>query len=103
MEGSHCNTHLPFLCQSAETPLQLSRFKTRLEWPDEKHHGELRMDDRLLNIHDVQILLKKELGHFRDNSDLIVSYHRDDIEIPSPQWRTVVPFDEFRPCWIHKL
>jgi hypothetical protein len=39
---------------------------------DEKHHGELGMNDRLLNIHDIQILLKEQLGNFRDNSDLIL-------------------------------
>jgi hypothetical protein len=48
---------------------------------DEEHHGELGMDDRLLNIHDVQALFKEQSGHFRDDTNLIFSDHRDDIRI----------------------
>jgi len=55
--------------------------KTGLEWSDEEHHGELGMDDRLLNIHDVQPLLKEQLGHFRDNTNLIFSDHRDNVRV----------------------
>jgi hypothetical protein len=46
-----------------------------LEWLDEKHHGELGMNDRLLNIYDIQTSLKKQLGNFRDNPNLIFANH----------------------------
>jgi hypothetical protein len=55
--------------------------KARPEWLDEKDHGELGMNDRLLNIHDVQVLFKEELSHFRNDPNLIFSDHRDDIKI----------------------
>jgi len=51
------------------------------EWLDEEYHGELRVNDRLLNIHDVQALFQQKLGHLRDNPDLIFPDHRDDIRI----------------------
>jgi hypothetical protein len=48
---------------------------------DKKDHGELGMNDRLLNIDDVQVLFKEQLGHFRNDPNLIFSNHRDDIKI----------------------
>jgi hypothetical protein len=59
----------------------LTGLETGPEWLDEEYHGELGMDDRLLNIYDVQALFKEHLGHFRDNPNLIFSNHRDDIKI----------------------
>jgi len=38
--------------------------ETRFEWLDKKHHGELGMNDRLLDIYDIQALLKEQLGNF---------------------------------------
>jgi hypothetical protein len=52
-----------------------------LQWLDEKHHGELGMDDRLFNVDDVQTSLEEKLRHLRDNPNLVLSDHRDDIEI----------------------
>jgi hypothetical protein len=46
-----------------------------LERLDEEDHGELGVNDRLFNIDDVQPLLKEQLGHFRNNTDLIFSDH----------------------------
>jgi hypothetical protein len=51
------------------------------KWLDEKHHGKLGMNDRLLNVNDVQPSPEEKLGHFRDDPNLILSDHRDDIEI----------------------
>ena len=48
---------------------------------DEKDHGELGMNDRLLNIYDIQTLLKEQLGNFRDNSNLILSNHGNDKKV----------------------
>jgi hypothetical protein len=56
----------------------------RIDWLNEEDHGELGMDDRLLNVDDVQTLLIDKLCHFRDNPNLILSDHRDDIEILPP-------------------
>ncbi len=81
MKGSYCNTHPPFLCQLAEIYSKFIRLKTRMKWLEEKNHGELGVDDRLLNVDDVQSLFREELGDLRDNPDFVFSNHRDDIEI----------------------
>jgi hypothetical protein len=59
---------------------------------DEEDHGELGMDDRLLDVDDVQASLEEKLRHLRDNSNLILSDHRDDIEIFFLRKRPVLPF-----------
>jgi hypothetical protein len=56
---------------------------------DEKHHGELGMNDRLLNIDNIQTLFEKQLCHLRNNTDLIFSNHRDDIKILSLRKRFI--------------
>ena len=81
MKRGHRNIHPPFLCQPIEICSQLIRLEMGLERLDEEDHGELGVNDRLLNIDDVQSLLKEQLCHFRDNTDLILSDHRDDIRI----------------------
>jgi hypothetical protein len=57
--------------------------ETGPEWLDEEYHSELGMNDRLLDIHDVQALFEEKLSHFRDNPYLIFSDYRDDIKILS--------------------
>jgi hypothetical protein len=49
--------------------------EVRLKGLDEEDHGELGMNDRLLNIDDVQPLLKEQPGDFRNYPNLILSDH----------------------------
>jgi hypothetical protein len=81
MKGGHRHIHPPLLCQLIEILPQLIRLEMRLEWLDEKDHGELGMNDRLFNIDDVQSLLKEQPGDFRNNPNLILSDYRDDIKV----------------------
>jgi hypothetical protein len=41
-----------------------AQLESRPDGLEEKNHGELRMDDRLFNIDDVQSFLKEKAGHF---------------------------------------
>ncbi len=40
-----------------------AQLKPRPDGLEKKNHGELRMDDRLFDIDDVQSFLKKKAGH----------------------------------------
>jgi hypothetical protein len=40
-----------------------AQLKPRPDGLEEKNHGELRMDDRLFDIDDVQSFLKEKAGH----------------------------------------
>jgi hypothetical protein len=48
---------------------------------DQEDHGELGVNDRLLDINNIESLFEKKLRHLRDDSNSILSDHRDNIKI----------------------
>jgi hypothetical protein len=63
MERGYRNIHSPALGQMVKVSLESAQLKPRPDGLEEKNHSELRMDDRLFNIDDVQSFLKEKAGH----------------------------------------
>ena len=81
MKRRNGDLHLQFISQLVKAGFDYPYMEMGSKGLDEKDHRKLRMDHRLLNVDDVKAVLEEKPGHFRDNTNLILSDHRDDIKV----------------------